>query len=82
VGQAEGRDVLELDLDEPAAARLRSYTAGHVGTQLAFAVDGRVRQVMRVLDPIVGNGLIVDPGDPQEVASLAHALRDGRCARR
>jgi hypothetical protein len=35
---------------------------------------------MRVLDPIVGNGLMVDPGDPKEVASLAHALGDGRCA--
>ena len=82
LGQAEGRDVLELDLDPAAAARLRSYTAGHVGAPLAFVVDGRVRQVMRVLDPILGNGLIVDPGDPKEVTALAQALGDGRCADR
>ena len=80
VGQAEGRQVLELGLEQEAAARLRSYTADHVGGQLAFAVDGRVRQVMRVLDPIVGNGLVVDPGDPDEATELAHALGDGRCA--
>jgi preprotein translocase subunit SecD len=82
VGQAEGRDVLELQLDQEAAARLRSYTADHVGAQLALAVDGRVRQVMRVLDPVVGDGLIVDPGNPDEVATLTHALGDGRCAER
>jgi hypothetical protein len=52
------------------------------GAQLAFVVDGRMRQVMRVLDPIVGNGLIVDTGDPSEVAALAHALGAGRCAER
>ncbi len=80
-GQAEGRSVLELDLDREAAARLRSYTASHVGAQVAFVVDGRVRQVMRVLDPIVGNGLMVNPGDPDEVAALAHALGDGRCTK-
>jgi preprotein translocase subunit SecD len=80
LGQAEGRPVLELDLDQEAAARLRSFTANHAGVQLAFVVDGQVRQVMRVLDPIVGNGLIVDPGDPGEVAALARALGDGRCA--
>jgi len=79
LGQAEGRQVLELDLDQGAAARLRSFTAKHVGARLAFVVDGRVRQVLRVLDPIVGNGLMVDPGDPDEVAALARALGDGRC---
>lgn len=82
LGQAEGREVLELDLDQEAAARLRSYSANHVGAQLAFVLDGRVRQVMRVLDPIVGNGLMVDPGDPDEVTALAHALGDGRCAKK
>jgi hypothetical protein len=80
VGQAEGRQVLELGLEQDAAARLRSYTADHVGAQLAFVVDGRVRQVMRVLDPIVGDGLMVDPGDPDEVTALAHALGGGRCS--
>ena len=80
LGQAEGRQVLELELDQEAAAQLRSYTASHVGAQLAFVVDGHVRQVMRVLDPIVGNGLMVDPGDPAEVAALARALGDSRCA--
>src|SRR5262249_54294052 len=82
VARAEGRDVLELALVQVAAERFRSYTANHVGSQLGFAVDGRVRRVMRVLDPIVGNGLIVDPGDTKEVASLARALGDPRCARR
>ena len=36
---------------------------------------------MRVLDPIVGTGLMVDPGDPDEAAALAHTLGDGRCVR-
>jgi preprotein translocase subunit SecD len=80
LGEAEGRQVLELHLEQEGAARLRAYTASHVGTQLAFVVDGRVLQVMRVLDPILGNGLMVDPGDPKELAALAHALGDGRCA--
>lgn len=80
LAKAEGRDVLEIDLDEPAAARLRAYSASHVGAQLAFTVDGRVRQVGRVLDPIVGSGLIVDPGDSNEAAALASSLRDAGCA--
>jgi preprotein translocase subunit SecD len=82
LGEAEGRQVLELELEQEGAARLRAYTASHVGSQLAFVVDGRVRQVMRVLDPIVGKGLMVDPGDPTEIAALAHALGDGRCSGR
>jgi preprotein translocase subunit SecD len=82
LGQADGRQVLELDLDPEAAARLRSYSASHVGTQLAFVIDGRVRQVMRVLDPIVANGLMVDPGDPEEVVALAQTFDEGRCASR
>jgi len=82
LGRAEGRDVLEIDLGSEAAARLRAYSASHVGAQLAFVVDGRVRQVLRVLDPIAGAGLIVDPGDPTEVAALASSLGDPRCAGR
>ena len=80
LGKAEGRDVLEVDLKEEAAARLRAYSASHVGAQLAFVVDGRVRQVGRVLDPIVGTGIIVDPGDSNEAAALVSSLRDGDCA--
>lgn len=80
LGKAEGRDVLEIDLEEEASARLRAYSASHVGARLAFVVDGRVRQVGRVLDPIVGKGIIIDPGDSKESAALVSALRDGGCA--
>lgn len=80
LGEAEGRAVLELELDEQGAARLRAYTASHVGAQLAFGIDGRVRHVGRILDPIVGAGVMIDPGDSNEAAALVSALRDGRCA--
>jgi hypothetical protein len=36
----------------------------------------------RVLDPILGNGLVVDPGDAQAVTSIAHAFGARRCAER
>jgi len=79
LGKAEGRDVIEIDLTEPAAARLRAYSETHVGKQLAFIIDDRVRKVLRLLDPIAGTGIIVDPADSNEASALLSSLGDGRC---
>jgi preprotein translocase subunit SecD len=74
---AEGHDVLEIDLSPSSAATLRAFSAAHVGTRLAFVVNGQVRNVARILDPIMGQGLIIDPVSPAEAAALAGCLHGG-----
>jgi preprotein translocase subunit SecD len=74
-GTAEGSPVLEIDLHEAPAARLREFSAEHVGVNLAFIVNGRVRKVVRILDPILGSGFIIDPVTRFEADALAQSLR-------
>jgi len=74
-GTAEGSPVLEIDLREAPAARLREFSAEHVGVRLAFIVNGHVRKVARILDPILGSGFIIDPVTRVEADALAKSLR-------
>ena len=74
-GTAEGSPVLEIDLREAPAARLREFSAQHVGVNLAFIVNGHVRKVVRLLDPIGGSGFIIDPVTRVEADALAKSLR-------
>jgi preprotein translocase subunit SecD len=71
---AEGHEVLEIDLDAASAAAFQEFTASHVGTRLAFVVDHRVRRVARILDPISGQGLIIDPVTASEAAELIRCV--------
>jgi preprotein translocase subunit SecD len=71
---AEGHAVLEIDLSPTSAAALRAFTAAHVGSRLAFIVNDRVRNVVRVLDPLRGEGLIIDPVAPAEAQALARCM--------
>ena len=48
---AEGKQVLAVDLHPAGGKRLQEFSAGHVGNQIAFIVNGRVRHVVRVRDP-------------------------------
>jgi len=74
-GTAEGSPVLEIDLREAPAARLREFSAEHVGVRLAFIVNGHVRMIVRILDPILGSGFIIDPVTRVEADALAKSLR-------
>lgn len=75
VGDAEGEKVLEISLKPSPAARVRAYSAGHVGnTQMAFIVNGEVRKVVKILDPIEGDGIIVGPMSEAEGKAIADAV--------
>jgi preprotein translocase subunit SecD len=67
---AEGHQVLEIDLGASSAAALRAFSASHVGTRVAFIVNHSVRRMARILDPISGEGLIIDPVTASEAGEL------------
>jgi preprotein translocase subunit SecD len=71
---AEGSWGLGLRLSPEAATRMRSYTTAHVGDQLAFIVQGRAKMVVKILDPISGDGVWVSPFERQEAESLAVSI--------
>lgn len=51
--------VLNLNLSRASAQRLRDFTAANVGGRLAVLVDGRPLKVVKVLDPIHGDGVLI-----------------------
>jgi hypothetical protein len=61
-----GEPVVRLVLRSPAAERLAAYTATHVGSYLAIAVDGRIEIVPMVMAGIPDGtiDLSLPTGDP------------------
>lgn len=58
---ADGAWGLGLRFNPKAAARMRAYTAAHVGDQVAFIVQGRAKMVVKILDPNMGDGAWISP---------------------
>ena len=75
-GTAEGSPDLEIDLLPAPAARVRAFTTEHVGDKLAFVVNHQVRSVVRVLDPIHGDGFMIEPFPSVEADALIRSLSD------
>lgn len=79
VNITEGQPVLNLSFQAAAGARVRAFTAQHVGEQIAMLVDGKVVRVVKILDPIQGNGILIGPVDRPAAEVLAAKLN--QCAK-
>lgn len=80
VSVTEGQVVLNIDLSKGAGARLKQYTAGHVGSKMAFVFDGRVVQTPKILDPIQVDGFLVGPFERSDADRYASQINDGAAA--
>ena len=78
VNTTEGAPVLNLTFKREAGLRIRNFTARHVGGSIAIIVDGGVTRVVKVLDPIKGDGILIGPVDRSSATALATRLN--RCA--
>lgn len=74
VNVTEGQTVLNLSFKADAAARVRAYTASHVGGEIALLLDNRPLRTMKVLDPIKGDGILIGPVDRAEAEALAQRI--------
>jgi preprotein translocase subunit SecD len=66
----DGTDGVGFNLRPAAGARLRAYTAAHVGRPIAFAVDGRTR-LDTIRAPTSGDAFWISPMDANEARILA-----------
>jgi preprotein translocase subunit SecD len=71
VSEAEGDTGLDLNPTSAAGERLRAYTTANVGRQVAFLVDDRAVKVVKILDPMLADGLWISPMAPDEAGRLA-----------
>jgi len=78
VNVTEGQVVLNLNFSAAAAKRVRDFTGANVGGRIALLVDGRAMKVVKILDPIRGDGILVGPVEPGAAEALA--ARINRCA--
>lgn len=80
VSVTEGQTVLNLAFRPEAARRVRKFTAGHVGGRIAMLVDGQPMKVVKVLDPIRGDGILIGPLARRDAEALAQRIN--ACAER
>lgn len=78
----EGQIVLNIDLTPEAGRRIQAYSSEHVGVRLAFILDGRALKVVRILDPIHGDGILMGPFVSERADALAALINDkaSRCS--
>jgi preprotein translocase subunit SecD len=74
VSVTEGQIVLNVSMSTESAARVHTFTANHVGTTMAFVVDGRVINTPKILDPITGKGFLIGPFSRDEAQKLADSI--------
>lgn len=75
VNITEGQPVLNLSFKPEAARKVRDFTAAHVGGSIAMIVDGKVARVVKVLDPITGDGVLISPVERPAADDLAAKLK-------
>ena len=74
----EGQWVLNVDVTDEAAKRVRDFSKQNVGRTMAFLVEGKVHSTPRILDPITGKGFLIGGAFKQADAErLATAIRNG-----
>lgn len=78
----EGQIVLNLNLGPAGGLRIRQFSKDHVGTTMAFIEDGEVLRTARIMDPILGDGILLGPLDRAKADALADAInqRPAGCA--
>ncbi len=85
VSLTENQIVLNISLDRDGGGRLRQFSKDHVGTTIAFIVDGDVIKAARILDPIQFDGFLVGPLERPKAEALADAINksasDAACTR-
>ena len=74
VSLTEGQTVLNVSMSTESAKRVQSFTANHVGTRIAFLVNGRVINTPKILDPITGKGFLIGPFSRDEAQKLANSI--------
>ncbi len=77
----EGQIVLNVNLTPESAKRIQEFSTNHVGTKLAFLIDGHVINTPTILDPIKGNGILIAPFTREEAQKLADSInqKNGHC---
>ena len=74
VSMTEGQIVLNVSMSAESAKRVQAFTASHVGTRIAFLVNGQVINTPKILDPITGRGFLVGPFSRDEAQKLADSI--------
>jgi preprotein translocase subunit SecD len=74
VSLTQGQTVLNVTMSAASAQRVQTFTANHVGTRMAFLVNGRVINMPRILDPITGKGFLIGPFRRDEAQKLADSI--------
>ena len=74
VSLTEGQIVLNVSMTTEGAKRVQAFTANNVGKMIAFLVNGRVTNVLKILDPITGNGFLIGPFLRDEAQKLAESI--------
>jgi hypothetical protein len=86
----EGEIVLNLNLSREGGLRIQQFSKDHVGTTMAFIQDGEVIKTAKIVDPILGDGILVGPFDRAKADALADVINtrsgnadhsDAGCAR-
>lgn len=78
VGQADGRQTLQLVLTPEAAAVLGVHSSAHVGEVIAIVVDGSVVSAPIIREPILDGRLLIESGaDSDDLAWIVGVLRYG-----
>jgi preprotein translocase subunit SecD len=72
-----GQPAVHFNLTREGGNRFYNFTSAHVGDYLAVVLDGRVRSVASIREPIRDSGQISGSMDDQQAKDLAMVLRSG-----
>jgi len=72
-----GQPAVHFNLTREGGNRFYNFTSAHVGDYLAVVLDGRVRSVASIREPIRDSGQISGSMDDQQSKDLAMVLRSG-----
>ena len=72
-----GQPAVKFNLTREGGNRFYNFTSAHVGDYLAVVLDGRVRSVASIREPIRDSGEISGSMDDQQTKDLAMVLRSG-----
>jgi preprotein translocase subunit SecD len=75
--QQDGEGVLNFTVTDDAAKRVHEFTRQHVGTRMAFLVDGKVYGTPRIAAAINGNGYQIGGLDRTDAERAATAISNG-----
>jgi preprotein translocase subunit SecD len=71
---AEGTWGLGLSFGPDAGARLKAFTAAHVGQTVTLSIDGTMVRQLKILDPLKQDELWISPMSEADAKSLAERI--------